>query len=105
MTDIHPRGPAEPATAAVQAGSPGLEPADVYAVISSFIREETPDVPDGFPTSALLHDLDVDSLGLVDLLTRLETELDVVVPDEHIASISSVADLIEQVLTATSRPA
>lgn len=79
-----------------------VTPADVHAVIRAFVEESGPLTPGDIDDSALLRDLDVDSLGLVDLLTRLERELGVAVPDDRIADIASVGDLVEQAVAAAS---
>ncbi|ORT53520.1 phosphopantetheine-binding protein [Frankia sp. KB5] len=82
-------------------GASRIEPADVRAVVTVFVGEYGTVPPGGVPQEALLSDLDVDSLGLVDLLTLLEREFGVEVPDERIAGISSVADLIDEVVAVS----
>ena len=46
------------------------------------------------PEAHLVDDLDLDSLDWVDLAMRLEDELPVVVRDETLASVRTIADVV-----------
>ncbi len=44
--------------------------------------------------SAIIEDLNADSLDLVDLVMSLEDEFDIEVPDEDVEKIKTVGDLV-----------
>ena len=47
--------------------------------------------------SAIADDLGADSLDVVDLLTSLEDEFEVEIPDEEIENIKTVGDLVNYI--------
>jgi acyl carrier protein len=73
----------------------------MFAALGELIREfSTEEMAGGIPASANLADVGIDSLGLVDLLFRIETEFGVEIPDERIPLIVSVQDLVDHVTAA-----
>ena len=49
------------------------------------------------PTARFEEDLEVDSLGVVELLMALEDEFDVTIPDEEAENLTTVGEAIELV--------
>ena len=63
--------------------------ADVLGVDAGELTEET-----------TFDDLDADSLDRLQLVTAMEDEFDLEIPDEKLAAIGSVADAIEAIESA-----
>lgn len=51
------------------------------------------------PDARFEEDLEVDSLGVVELLMALEDEFDVTIPDEEAENLTTVREAIELVVT------
>jgi len=49
------------------------------------------------PESKIIDDLGADSLDVVELLSTLEDELGIVIPDEDVESLSTVADVAAEI--------
>jgi acyl carrier protein len=76
---------------------------DIVQVISSTIRELIPDYEGDIALSSSFEEMGVDSLSRVDLVVALEREFTVVIPDEVLARLVTVQDLVSFVHDA--RPA
>lgn len=48
------------------------------------------------PDARIIDDLGADSLDVVELLSRLEDEYDVVIPDEDVEKLKTVQDVAEE---------
>ncbi len=49
------------------------------------------------PESKILDDLGADSLDVVELLSTLEDELGIIIPDEDVENLSTVADVVAEI--------
>ncbi len=73
--------------------------ADVLAIARAELAVAAPDVPaDAPPDAHLKHDLDVDSLALLELVARLEYRFSVCVPDEDWPRLTSLSAIVGYVL-------
>jgi acyl carrier protein len=74
---------------------------DILSIISQCI--EVP--PDRVMQAQSLADLEIDSLGLIDIIFELEKKLSIEIPDKLISNVASLDDLVflvEQVLMSRS---
>ncbi len=49
------------------------------------------------PESKIIDDLGADSLDVVELLSTLEDELGIIIPDEDVENLSTVADVVAEI--------
>lgn len=72
--------------------------AEILERIRQFLSEIVADVdPAAVTPDAIIADLAVESLAAVELVARLESHFDVVFPDEEVAEVVSVQDVIDLV--------
>lgn len=78
---------------------------DLLTVVREELAVAAPDVPaDADADADLRHDLDVDSLALLEFVARLEYRFSVSVPDEawpQLTSITAVVDYLADVMVAS----
>lgn len=65
-------------------------------------RKDTAAVADDV---ALVDDLDLDSLDLIDLTMQIEDEFDIELDDEQVAELVTVADLVDHLAQRMAVPA
>ncbi len=79
---------------------------DTVAAIREELAAAAPDVPPDADTAAhFRHDLDVDSLAILEMVARLEYRYRIAVPDEdwpRLTSIDAVADYLDSVVVGAS---
>lgn len=76
---------------------------NVSEVSKEEILKKVRDVLSGFelrddqlvPTARLVDDLELDSLDLVDLVVRLEEEVDLEIEEEELKAIETVQDIVD----------
>jgi acyl carrier protein len=76
---------------------------NVSEVSKEEILKKVRDVLSGFelrddqlvPTARLVDDLELDSLDLVDLVVRLEEEVDLEIEEEELKAIGTVQDIVD----------
>ena len=75
----------------------------VYSQVAEIISESLGvDASEVTPKANLIDDLDVDSLGLVELVMELESAFDLEIPDEEAAEIKSVQDAVDYITAQIS---
>ncbi|CDA73101.1 acyl carrier protein [Ruminococcus sp. CAG:579] len=52
--------------------------------------------------ASIIDDLGADSLDVVDLISSVEDEFDVEIPDEEVENIKTVGDIVSYIESATS---
>ena len=52
--------------------------------------------------ASIIDDLGADSLDVVDLISSVEDEFDVAIPDEEVENIKTVGDIVSYIESATS---
>ncbi|MFQ9424442.1 MAG: acyl carrier protein [Christensenellaceae bacterium] len=57
------------------------------------VRTAVRHFPESAPDARIIEDLGADSLDVVELLSRLEDEYGVVIPDEDVENMKTVADV------------
>ncbi len=81
--------------------------ARLLAIVDEVARELHPRQPLAGPVtldSSLDRELGLDSLGTVELLARVEKAFDVALPEQHLAVIDTVRDVLRAIDSATGRP-
>jgi acyl carrier protein len=58
------------------------------------LRSFSDDLPEEYPLETRFEDLGVDSMSLMDLVLRVESELGITIPDEELAELRTPARLI-----------
>ncbi len=71
----------------------------ITAVIVEFVRE-VDGVTEPVSPQASLDTLGVDSMGTMDLLMRVEKEFGVAIPDDLLAGVRTISDLVDLVASA-----
>ncbi len=70
----------------------------IFEKVSAIIAEQFDmDVNDIKESTALVEDLGVDSIDLVDLIMSFEDEFDMEFPDEDVENIKTVGDIVEYI--------
>ncbi|MEJ7583001.1 MAG: AMP-binding protein [Acidimicrobiales bacterium] len=75
----------------------------VLALVAEQVRGRGLDVP-VLPGSSFAHDLDLDSLALLELAVAVEDRLGVTIPEQELGQLLTVADLIAAARTIDGRP-
>ncbi|MCP3804805.1 phosphopantetheine-binding protein [Allokutzneria sp. A3M-2-11 16] len=75
----------------------------VLELVQDFVTTADPDRTGPVPATATLDELGVDSLAFVDLLSLVERELGVEVPDEALPRIATVQDLVDHISSSPER--
>ena len=70
----------------------------VFEKLKSLIAEQLSVDEDEVTTEANIHDdLGADSLDVVDLITTIEDEFDISIPDEAVEEIKTVGDIVNYI--------
>lgn len=73
-----------------------LTTTDVLTAVREELAVAAPDIPADAATDAhLRHDLDVDSLAMLEFVARLEYRFGIVVPDEAWTSLATLDDVVD----------
>ncbi|EQD40333.1 AMP-dependent synthetase and ligase domain protein, partial [mine drainage metagenome] len=93
----------------MSSSAPALEPIqrvveDAVGTLYEELHHTRPPAPLG-PRSRLDADLGFDSLVRAELLTRLERRLNVEIPEDALASVDTIADLVRAAASAPKAPA
>ena len=68
----------------------------VYDKICSFLSEQLGiDPAEIRPESKVIDDLGADSLDLVEMLTEMESEYDIIITDEHARELTTVGEIAQ----------
>jgi acyl carrier protein len=79
-----------------------MERADVEAKLTDLLVEELGLERDNITMEATFEeDLEVDSLGVVELLMALEDNFDVKIPDEEAEQITTVGEAVDVIMAKT----
>ena len=77
-----------------------MERADVEAKLTDLLVEELGIERENITMSATFEeDLEVDSLGVVELLMALEDNFDVKIPDDEAEKITTVGEAVDVIMT------
>lgn len=72
----------------------------IYDQIRDIVVEQLDIEPEKVtPDASFVEDLGADSLDVVELLMKIEEELDIEIPDEDAEKITTVADAVEYIET------
>ena len=61
------------------------------------------DVKDIKPTSKIVEDLGADSLDMIEMLMSLEEQFSISVPDDQVASLKTVKDIVAFIETESNK--
>ena len=68
---------------------------DIQAGLAEILEEVAGVAPaDATPEKSFTEDLDVDSLSMVEIATEVENKFGVAIPDDELANIKTVGDVI-----------
>ena len=68
----------------------------IYQKLCSFLSDQLGiDPTDIRPESKVIDDLGADSLDLVEMLTEMESEYDIVITDERVRELTTVGEIAE----------
>ena len=68
----------------------------IYEKLRSFLSNQLGIDPSEIrPESRVIDDLGADSLDLVEMLTEMESEYDIIITDEHARELSTVGEIAE----------
>ena len=71
---------------------------EILAIVREQLAVAAPDVPaDADETAEFRHDLEVDSLAILELVARLEYRFNVAVPDEDWPRLTSMAAVVDYI--------
>lgn len=76
----------------------GLQEADTVAAVRRILAEELDLVAEDLVPERVLEDLGVDSLGIVEVMFRMEEEFDIRMGDEQVP-LKTVQDVVDLVTT------
>ena len=68
----------------------------IYDKLCAFLSEQLAiDPADIRPESKVIDDLGADSLDLVEMLTEMESEYDIIITDERVRELTTVGEIAE----------
>ena len=74
----------------------------VFDKIRDIIVDQLDASADDTAEASIIDDLGADSLDVVDLISSVEDEFDVEIPDEEVENIKTVGDIVSYIESATS---
>lgn len=79
---------------------------EVRVAVDETIRKLMPELVGEIPLSARFKDIGMDSMTLVDLILKLETDFDIQIPDDDVNKIYRIQDVVDYMKSAVqARPA
>jgi acyl carrier protein len=70
----------------------------VHSIVTKMICREAPEITSDIPLTASFETLGVDSMTVMDIVAAVESELDIEIPDEELALLSTVEGLVDLAL-------
>ncbi|WP_067793674.1 acyl carrier protein [Actinomadura formosensis] len=70
----------------------------VLSIVTKLIRREAPEITAPIPPAASFEALGVDSMTVMDIVTTVENELGIQIPDDELALLSTVEVLVDLAL-------
>ena len=78
-------------------------PLKVNVANKEYVDDINVDVKDIKPTSKIVEDLGADSLDMIEMLMSLEEQFGISVPDDQVASLKTVKDIVAFIETESNK--